>query len=239
VSPFGARGANSGIQDADNLAWKLAYVLKGRAGSQLLDSYSAERVDAADENILNSTRATDFITPKSDISRIFRDATLSLARDHEFARRLVNSGRLSMPSVLDGSVLNTPDSDSFARTMRPGSAAADAPVRVQGRDAWLLPQFRSGVFSLLIFDADGAERIIDAALGMSQSTVPVQVILVGSREFSGVTTVQDAQGLVQQRYDAQPGTTYLIRPDQHVCGRWRNPRSGDLRQALRRAMALS
>ena len=81
VSPFGARGANSGVQDADNLAWKLGLVLTGRAPERLLDSYDDERVDAADENILNSTRSTDFITPKSAISKTFRDAVLRLARD--------------------------------------------------------------------------------------------------------------------------------------------------------------
>ncbi|NIC39886.1 FAD-dependent monooxygenase, partial [Aquabacterium sp. A08] len=69
VSPFGARGANSGVQDADNLAWKLDWLLKGWAGPELLASYGPEREYAADENILNSTRATDFITPKSEISR--------------------------------------------------------------------------------------------------------------------------------------------------------------------------
>src|SRR5581483_6435418 len=91
VSPFGARGANSGMQDADNLAWKLVMVLRGLAPQRLLDTYDAERIPAADENILHSTRATDFITPKSNVSRVFRDAVLDLARQHAFARRLVNS----------------------------------------------------------------------------------------------------------------------------------------------------
>jgi 3-(3-hydroxy-phenyl)propionate hydroxylase len=95
VSPFGARGANSGIQDTDNLCWKLKLVLDGKAPDSLLDTYSEERVFAADENILNSTRSTDFITPKSRASRSFRNAILGLAKDHAFARALVNSGRLS------------------------------------------------------------------------------------------------------------------------------------------------
>ena len=114
VSPFGARGANGGVQDAENLAWKLAWVLKGEAPDALLDSYGAEREAAADENILNSTRSTDFITPKNAASRAFRDATLTLARDYPFARRLVNSGRLSVPAVFSDSPLNTPDADAFA-----------------------------------------------------------------------------------------------------------------------------
>ena len=70
----------------------------GQAPDTLLDSYGAEREYAADENILNSTRSTDFITPKSEISRVFRDATLQLAKEHSFARRLVNSGRPSVPA---------------------------------------------------------------------------------------------------------------------------------------------
>ena len=67
MSPFGARGGNSGIQDADNLVWKLDLVLKGEAPERLLDSYDAERRAAADENLLNTTRSTDFIAPKSAI----------------------------------------------------------------------------------------------------------------------------------------------------------------------------
>src|SRR5205085_9052452 len=89
VSPFGARGANSGIQDADNLGWKLHAVVTGAAPEALLDSYASERGAAADENILNSTRSTDFITPKSATSKLFRNAVLGLAREHAFARALV------------------------------------------------------------------------------------------------------------------------------------------------------
>src|SRR5690606_28288064 len=98
VSPFGARGANSGFQDVDNLVWKLKLVMDGKAPDRLLDSYDSERVRAADENILNSTRSTEFITPKSEISRVFRNAVLELAERFPFARPLVNSGRLSVPS---------------------------------------------------------------------------------------------------------------------------------------------
>src|SRR5258708_32341368 len=80
VSPFGARGGNGAVADADNLAWKLALVLKGEAPESLIDSYCSERRTAARENILASTRRTDFITPKFPPSRSFREATLSCAR---------------------------------------------------------------------------------------------------------------------------------------------------------------
>jgi 3-(3-hydroxy-phenyl)propionate hydroxylase len=217
VSPFGARGANSGVQDADNLAWKLDLVLRGTAPRALLDSYGPEREYAADENILNSTRATDFITPKSPISRLFRDAALDLARAHGFARRIVNSGRLSVPATLRDSSLNTPDRDSFAGSMVPGAPAIDAPLPGGG---WLLRRLAGNGFTALVFGGDAA-----AVTAGSAGLVPVQVVHLS------------ADGVVAQRYDAQPGTVYLLRPDQHVCARWRAPGAADVAAALARAMA--
>src|SRR5262249_38676523 len=108
VSPFGARGANSGMQDAENLAWKLAAVLDGEADAGLIESYDLERMQAADENIGHSTRPTDFIAPHSAAERRLRDAVLGLAPHAEFARRMVNSGRLSVATIYD-SPLTTPD----------------------------------------------------------------------------------------------------------------------------------
>lgn len=220
VSPFGARGANSGIQDADNLAWKLDLVLRGLAPSSLLDSYDAERVAAADENLRNSTRSTDFITPKSPVSRIFRDAVLSLARRHAFARALVNSGRLSLPSVLGHSPLNTADSDAFAGRMVPGAAAADAPVEGPC-GAWLLAHL-GGEFVLMVFGDGGAMP--------ARSPVPLRLLRIGGKDG-----VRDAEGLVAARYDGRPGTCYLFRPDQHVCARWRTFDSAKVEAALFRA----
>ena len=126
VSPFGARGANSGLQDTDNLVWKLKLVIDGMAPDSLLDTYNSERVYGADENIRNSTRSTDFITPKSAQSRIFRDAVLDLSEHHSFARPLVNSGRLSVPCTYDGSTLNSTDglADGPIAT-RPGAPCPD------------------------------------------------------------------------------------------------------------------
>ena len=129
VSPFGARGCNSGMQDIDNLGWKLGLVIRGQAPERLLDSYDDERVQAADENILNSTRSTDFITPKSAISHVFRNAVLDLAEHHAFARPLVNSGRLSLPCTHDGSPLNGPDAlTGGPMRARVGSPCPDAPL---------------------------------------------------------------------------------------------------------------
>ncbi|MEO8304930.1 MAG: FAD-dependent oxidoreductase [Betaproteobacteria bacterium] len=234
VSPFGARGANSGIQDVDNLAWKLALVMKGLAPDRLIDSYDAERTFAADENLLNSTRSTDFITPKSRMSRIFRDAVLSLAKEHPFARRLVNSGRLSVPAVLAASTLNTEDQDAdFAcgpGAMIPGAPAADAPVQGPA-GKWLLG-YLGGGFTLLAFDA-----AIDAAnvASLARHRIPCSVVGIGGIAGEGAIALDEAAGLARRRYDALPGTVYLLRPDQHVCARWRAFDPVRVRTAIARA----
>jgi 3-(3-hydroxy-phenyl)propionate hydroxylase len=221
VSPFGARGANSGVQDAENLAWKLDWVLKGRAGVELLDTYGSEREYAADENILNSTRATDFITPKSEVSKLFRDAVLGLAQDHAFARRIVNSGRLSVPATLTSSPLNTPDVEVFGGRQVPGAVLTDAPVVLaDGQEGWLLRQLGHG-FTALVFG--------EAPAWLCEFPDVAQLVLGKD--------VVDAQGLLGKRLDAEPGTLYLIRPDQHICARWKQPTREHFNSALARAMA--
>ncbi|NML17838.1 FAD-dependent oxidoreductase [Azohydromonas caseinilytica] len=236
VSPFGARGANSGIQDTDNLVWKLKLVLDGLAPEKLLDSYSEERVYAADENILNSTRSTDFITPKSKTSKTFRNAVLQLAQKHAFARKLVNSGRLSVPAYYSGSSLNTPDTEAFASDMEPGAAMADAPVRVDGRNGWLIDQLGNR-FQLLIY-ADDPARVDRALLdSLKDAPIPVEAVVVSPQagELPGVRVLQDVKGLVASRYDARDGSAFLLRPDQHVCARWRGADAAKVRQAVARA----
>ncbi len=218
VSPFGARGANSGVQDTDNLAWKLDWVLSGRAPESLVASYDEERTYAADENLRNSTRSTDFITPKSDVSRMFRDAVLELAREHEFARKLVNSGRLSVPAVLQGSSLCTLDVDSFSATAAPGAVLPDAPVQQGDVPRWLL-RCLGADFTLLWFGVPPE---------WTQTLHCTQVLAVG-------TELIDTRGLLTQRLDALPGTAYLIRPDQHVCARWRKPTAQSVQAALHKA----
>ena len=239
VSPFGARGANSGFQDTDDLLWKLALVIKGEAPEALLDSYDADRTYAADENIRNSTRSTDFITPKSAVSKLFRNAALELARTQPFARKLVNSGRLSVPAFLVNSALNTADVDAFEGNMVPGAPIDDAPVRVQGQDAWLLDQLGNR-FVLLVFVDDPGQltpSLRAQATALAAGPVPVETVLVTPHGGSavGFAVLQDRDGLFAQRYDARPGTSYLIRPDQHVAARWRRADLAAVRAALARA----
>lgn len=217
VSPFGARGANSGVQDADNLAWKLAASLRGEAGPALLESYDSERLAAADENILNSTRSTDFIAPKGEAARLMRDAVLELAGQFGFARRLVNSGRLSLPSQYRDTPLNSPDDPVLALAapaLAPGAPAQDAPLP---EGDWLLRHCQRGGFTLLVFGAAPTDPLPE----------PVAVVSL------------PATGLAAERYGAVTGATYLLRPDQHVAARWsRAPKPEQVLAAYRTALGF-
>ncbi len=236
VSPFGARGANSGIQDTDNLVWKLKLVMDGKAPATLLDTYSEERGHAADENILNSTRSTDFITPKSAVSKTFRNAVLELAEHHPFARALVNSGRLSVPSWLADSSLNTPDESAFAGRMIPGAPMDDAPL---ADGSWLLQHLGNRFQALhYVEDAGALDAATAKALGeLAFKGIAVEPIVVAQKGQApaGLKTLIDAKGRAAERYDLKPGTTYLARPDQHVAARWRQLDAAKLQRALARA----
>ncbi|WGS52173.1 FAD-dependent oxidoreductase [Paraburkholderia sp. D15] len=258
VSPFGARGANSGVQDAENLAWKLALVLEGKASDALLDTYASEREFAADENIRNSTRSTDFITPKSPVSRVFRDAVLKVARKHPFARQLANSGRLSVPAVLRDSPLNTADCDSFEGQMVPGASCVDAPVGIAATEAaspgWLLQQLGQQFTGVLFCGEQGVDPATRASLNaLGKGSIPLKLVVVASKETQGdalassfasdaasasVAVLHDIEGLAGTRYDARANTFYLIRPDQHVCARWRQLDTHAVEQALKRALCV-
>jgi 3-(3-hydroxy-phenyl)propionate hydroxylase len=244
VSPFGARGFNSGIQDADNLAWKLAAVLQGRAPERLLESFDQERLVAADENIRHSTRSTEFITPKNQASRAYRDGVLALAVDFPFARRMINSGRLSTPTRLDFSALNTPDRDAFEGGLVPGSAAADAPLIRDGRTCWLLNQLSHG-FTLLVFldQPDMLSPRLAKALGaLARAPAPIATLLIlpggapAIPALHGLPALTDPGQIAAARYAADHGTCYLIRPDQHVTARWRGCDAERVRSAARRAL---
>ncbi|MBL9054214.1 MAG: FAD-dependent oxidoreductase, partial [Tabrizicola sp.] len=130
VSPFGARGGNGGLQDVDALGWRLAKVAQG-GNPAILNAYDRERQHGADENLLNSSRTTRFMSPARGAERLFRDAVLALAGKAPFARPLVNSGRLSTPCTYP---LTGPDDPSLPPASRPGAVAPDAPL-AQG---WLI-----------------------------------------------------------------------------------------------------
>ncbi|MET0605342.1 MAG: FAD-dependent oxidoreductase [Beijerinckiaceae bacterium] len=226
VSPFGARGANSGVQDADNLGWKLDVVLSGGAGPTLIESYDIERAAAADENIRHSTSATDFIAPHSGGEARWRNAALSLARDVDFAKRFVNSGRLSTASSYRESPLSTPDAETWPGALGPGDALPDAPLQNgSGEPVWLSDVVGAAFSEICLGDAHrpeipGVERII---------LCPQDAAGAGPR---------DVEGVFAARTGLRPGDVLLVRPDGHIAARLRSPSMSDLDQAMGRARGV-
>jgi 3-(3-hydroxy-phenyl)propionate hydroxylase len=205
VSPFGARGGNGGIQDVDALGWRLAMVLGG-APDAMINGYDAERMQGADENILNSSRSTRFMSPDDGAERVFRDAVLALADRHAFARPMVNPGRLSLPCRYAWGV-GAPDADLPARSA-PGWPAPDAPLG----DGWLLERLGRG-FTVLGIGAD--------------------VGAVGGAEAIRLDLADDPSGALAARYlGGAAAAVLLIRPDQVIAARWTAFDAGAVRSAM-------
>jgi len=226
VSPFGARGANSGLEDAENLSWKLDRVLRKQSPESLLESYHIERSAAADENIRESTRSTDFMAPNSHQEARLRKAVLSLAKETEFGKRMVNAGRLSVPSSY-ASPLSTDDDDGWRGGPRPGASMMDAPISARSGDAMFLTE---------AFGQDGTRfTLLEFGNGAAtEAPAGVSVIRIG-----GADGFVDSKGLAVARYDAEPGTAYLLRPDGYVAARFRHPTRAAVDAALARASGLS
>jgi 3-(3-hydroxy-phenyl)propionate hydroxylase len=216
VSIFGARGGNAGIQDADNLIWKLAALLKGKASQDILASYDEERVSAAEENALITSRTARFMTPHSRIETVFRKAVLDLAETKPFARRLVNSGRLSTPHALNLYSLQTPSGLSIG--VAPGLPCPDAPLLFKGERCWLLNQL-------------GHEFcVLTCGFTPGKQLAGIKHIAVAHDDEA----FHDMDGFVALRYGQN--ITYLIRPDQHVAAQFSNYNEKAIHTALQRAM---
>ena len=202
-SPFGGRGGNRAIQDANNLGWKLALVLEGKAHPDLLQTYDSERHAAARESVEVASRSAIFIGPESDGQRVFRDSVLDLAQQHAWARELVNVGRLSTACPYFDSPLNTPDRDFDAPLAMPGCAAPDGRL-----ESGFLVERLQGQFSVVYFGNQGPQ------LG-------VQTL-----------HVKNNKALFARYGVPKEGATYVFRPDGHVLARCHGVAGEFARQAI-------
>lgn len=230
VSPFGARGANGSIQDTDNLAWKLAYVLKGKAPKSLLNTYQEERSPAADENIYHSSNATDFISPKSEISTLFRNQTLDLAKTEVFAQKLVNSGRLSHAYKYLQSSLTSQDSEKWNCKIQNGYSLSDVQLSKNGKTHHLVDVLGND-FTLIVFGENQFNR--------SEINSEFELKIVSISEGSKQDTLEDAHHYFKNRYDVKQGSWYLIRPDHYIADRGRFLNYKKINKAIAKATHTS
>ena len=236
VPIFGVRGLNSGLADAMNIGWKLAYVVRGWAPPSLLNSYSPERRGATLDIFAQAIKSTRFMSPPTRGHRLLRDAALALAGAHEFARRLLDP-RQSQPYSYGASMLSSDEQDSFVAG--PASGAPLCNHRC-GDGSHLLDHLGRG-FTLLYFSADGAvsadTRAACAALALGDEFT--RLLVIAPRGAQGETTLIDDDGRLFAAYGATPGSAYLVRPDRHVCARWRRLDPAVLNAAFARALGRS
>lgn len=238
---FGVRGANTGFQDAQALAWRLALVVKGVAPTQLLHTYSQERVGAAREIIDEAGKSTRFMTPPTRGFRLLRDAVLSLSLTEPFVGPLYH-WRTSRPHEYTHSALNSLGDDNALFKCGPGRGAPPQNVCL-GPDDYLLDRL-DHAFQLLYF-TDAAEvppALRQLVQDFRARGVPLRVLAVGaSAPVAGADDVlADARGQLRARYGVTArGAAYLLRPDQHICARWMSLDAERLRAALTNALAPS
>ncbi|MDB5757432.1 MAG: Pentachlorophenol 4-monooxygenase, partial [Burkholderia sp.] len=244
VPIFGVRGANSGIDDADNAAWKLAYVIKGLADDSLLDSYSSERVAATHENLSYGTKSTEFMAPPSFAFNLMRTAVLGLAAKHEGVRSLINP-RQSSAITYATSPLNAPEDKDprWSAGPVPGAVLPECPVTVlrDGHEtkAHLTDLVGPG-FSVLHFSDDSRpDAVLEGFAGaMREKGVPLQLLRLSKAGAGALPgrSARDHTGRLFALYGAQAGSVYLVRPDGHVAGRWHAPDAATLTSALERVL---
>ena len=209
VCPFGARGGNNGIQDAANLGWKLALVVQGDAPERLVDSYHHERHAAAVENLRVTSRTARFLAPRSAHEHRMRRAVVALARTHEFARKLANTGRMAQANAYPPS----PWAPNGARSLQNVVVGATTVMRLL---------------------ADGTRFL---ALWIGASEADLASITGLAKRWPLVVRAASIDGDVARQLGASAGTLVLVRPDAYVAAEVAQPTAESVEQALRRALS--
>ncbi len=240
VPIFGVRGLNSGVEDAFNLGWKLAYALRGIGSEKLLDSFDTERVAATHENHRQATKSTWFMTPPGQGFTLMRDAVLSLAISQPWVRGLINP-RQAAPFAYTDSALNGRDQAEPTDGMLPlGGVLPNPMVRLKANGAWtdghLLDVTGAGFVGLVKEgDPSGADENVGA---IADEGLPVRRVALVSDESgaSDGTAVCDPTGALGELLGVSSGILVLIRPDDHICARLVRPDLSALRNALDTAL---
>jgi 3-(3-hydroxy-phenyl)propionate hydroxylase len=219
VPIFGVRGLNSGLDDAGNLAWKLARVIQGTSPDSLLDTYSTERVHAAHENMAYGAKSTEFMAPPNFAFKLMREATLKLALADEKVRSLINP-RQSTPIHYVGSALNVPDKDVWSKDLT--ASGMPMPDVLLDDGSHLSQQFGKSFVCIVLGAALESSKQAD----LEQNGIKIY-------SCSGIKYAGYSQFVLPTPFDPTESVLILVRPDSYVMGRWKGADIAPLLAAMK------
>jgi 3-(3-hydroxy-phenyl)propionate hydroxylase len=210
VSPFGARGANSGIEDADNLSWKLAAVLQGNS-DQLLETYNAERVAAADQNIACTGQSNTFIAPQGEEAIAMRNLILENAKTDVQYKKQINCGRLSIPCVY-GKYPASEEGRWDNANLEPGRAVKDCLLE----SGYLIDQLG---YHFTVFHSKNSLSNSELAQLEQKNIAAIEIDPITHPSLVNL-------------YELADGGAYLFTPDQYILGRWKTVKGSDVLELI-------
>jgi len=230
VSPFGARGGNTGIADADNLAWKLAAVLSGKAAPRLLASYNHERIQAAQRNVHVTNRTARYLRAPEGMEKTFRSASIGLAKHHAFAKALINTGRMAEANRYDVSDVCQADGGFMVQNV-----ALQFNTDSTGNLADLL-QWANGRLLLLVF-GELSRKEITKLQSISALAAVYAVQVVHKKHADVLEHVMDKNKTLRSACQCEKAQWALLRPDAYLTAKGKVI-NGQLVKALATALAL-
>ncbi len=213
-SPAGGQGMNTGIQDAWNLAWKLALVIQNQASEKLLDSYNEERLPNARFLLKSTDRLFESIVTSSRSGRLFRQYIFPhvMGFATKFRKlRLAIFRRFSQTGIHYRSSSLNSSSGSFARKApRPGDRTPlvyfQQPGKTQPTSVFkLMPQ---AGFHVLLF---GTAQQADALQTQFDTDFP--------KLFHVHPIPKEKNEAAFRQYGIKKEGLFLVRPDGHICYR--------------------
>jgi 2-polyprenyl-6-methoxyphenol hydroxylase-like FAD-dependent oxidoreductase len=237
--PVGGQGMNTGLQDAHNLAWKLADVLRHRSPRSWLDSYEAERRPVANQVVADTGRAMRLGTARGLLPELLRDQVLGFLGGFGALRTSI----LSRATEEHVTYRDSPLSSSVGKAPTPTSLEAGdhVPDVVIHRELRLQSLLRTPRHTLFLFARDREHELALAAEASTLLEDRLEVFVIPAADDpdpQGRLLLPDPHGALRDTFGAAAGAAYLVRPDGYVGWRAYPVDGPSLRAELRERFGL-
>jgi 2-polyprenyl-6-methoxyphenol hydroxylase-like FAD-dependent oxidoreductase len=246
-SPAGAQGMNTGIQDAYNLAWKLALVERGVADEELLDSYQAERHPIGAQLLKTTDRLFSLFGGQNPLARLARGRVAPVLASRVLTRQWLRRRFIGLLAQLrvryPNSPLNAEDGSGWRHAPAPGDRAREADAIIDGRQGRLYEEFRGTHHTVLLFTGldDGAHPAVELCRIAEQleQTYPGMVkarVVTAERYADHPTALGDPTRSAHRQYGVDSASAFVVRPDKYIGYRGRPVDVDRLRADLARRL---